>query len=189
MFTQHKPECLWGINPIGKFNEDISLWKAAGGFGLLVLHVLQQKKTTSSHWVKSIGNALSQRGNFYIIYISSNSAESASNCWIVLIPYLKGSYWELWKWINQWPLADIRSIVVNINCSNLFSNSFFFSLLVFPADLLSFYFWFLSFLWASERFASSALTDQCRLVLCQHSDLCLCSERWGTFMPVVSAAL
>lgn len=66
------------------------------------------------------------KGNFYIIYISSNSAESASNCWIVFIPYLKGSYWELSKWINQWLLADIRSIVVNINCSDIISNSFFF---------------------------------------------------------------
>lgn len=124
MFTQHKPVCLWGINPLGKFNECISFlisgrWVWSISFTCFT--------AIEVHLVKSIGNALSQRGNFYIIYNTSNSAESGSNCWIALIPYLKGFYWELWKWINQWPLADIQSIIVNSNCSYLISNSLFFS--------------------------------------------------------------
>ncbi len=130
--------CLWGINPIGTFNEYISFWKAAGGFGLLVLHVLQQEKTTLEplgkinwkYWKLCLGERF-----FCIIYNSSDSAESASDCWIVLISYLL----RVMKMIQS--MASGGHTVNNRELQLLLSHfKLFFSLLVFPAVLLSFYF-------------------------------------------------
>lgn len=137
VYSAYATACLWGINPIGKFNEYISFWKAVGGFGLLVLHVLQQEKTTLEplgkinwkRWMLCLGG-----GFFCIIYNSSNSAES---CRIVLILYLL----RVMK-MNQSMASGGRK--VNNREQQLLLSHFklglFFSPFVFPAVLLSFYF-------------------------------------------------
>ncbi len=97
-----------------------------------------RKRPLWSHWAKSIENTESfvlERDFFCIIYNSSDSAESASDCWIVLISYLL----RVMKMIQS--MASGGHTVNNRELQLLLSHfKLFFSLLVFPAVLLSFYF-------------------------------------------------
>lgn len=117
-------------------------------------------------------NALSQTGHFYIIYNSSSSADFTGDG-APRDAFLLHTFTSIFECYKNESISDRHEVNNHI----LFISVHSFS----PAHSLSFYIFVLSLSRSFGLFASSALTDQRRVALCQISDFCWCSEERRTF--------